>query len=127
MIKYLDMFNKLFINLVKVAFEVRIGGDMPARVGEEEVGHVREAGGEPLPEGLQFRVLLILHLQLFPQDIVPTIFTIRLFIRILQNEIAFKKLFDSEKEFQPASPLQGTGASGREPGQSLPEPVCHTL
>ena len=85
MTKYLDMFNKLFINLVEISFEVWIGGDMPAGVGEEEVGHVREAGGETLPQGLQLGVLLFLHLQLFPQDIVSTIFTIRFFIRILQN------------------------------------------
>ena len=72
MIKYLDMFNKLFVNLIEIAFEVRIGGDMSARMREEKVGHVRKARSQSLPESLQLWVLLFLHFQLFLEDIIPS-------------------------------------------------------
>ena len=46
------MFNKLFVYLIKISFKVGICCNMSARVGKEEVGHVREARGQALPQSL---------------------------------------------------------------------------
>ena len=67
------MFSKLFIYLIEVSFKVGVGGDMSSRVGEEKVGHVREAGAQTFSEGLELWVHLFFHFQLFVKNIVTAL------------------------------------------------------
>ena len=119
------MFYKLLVYLVKISFEVGICCNMPARVGEEEVGHVRETRGQAFPQSLQLWVLLFLNSQLFSENIVPTLLPVRLFVRVLQEISSWYVI--SNIFYIPASLVQDIEASGMELVLSPQVQVFHIL
>ena len=83
----LDLLHELLVHLLDVALELGVGGHVAPGVRHQEVGHLGEAGGEPLPERLQLGVHLVIYSQTLLQDIRSSRLPVLLLIRILEKKI----------------------------------------